>query len=81
MSHTAVIWIVNQVLRVAFKKPEIIVSGGRVTPQLSQLESVAATLVILATVLIISYFVYNLIEKPMRSRSRLLAAQLFNKNL
>lgn len=81
MSHTAVIWIVNQVLRVALKKPEIIVSGGRVTPQLSQLESVAATLVIVASVLIISYFVYSLIEKPMRSRSRLLAAQLFNKNL
>jgi peptidoglycan/LPS O-acetylase OafA/YrhL len=81
MSHTAVIWIVNQVLRVALKKPEIAVAGGRITPQLSQVESVAATLVIVASVLIISYIVYNCLEKPMRKKSRLVAAQLFNKNL
>ena len=81
MSHTAVIWIVNQVLRVVLKKPEIAVAGGRITPQLSQVESVAATLVIVASVLIIGYIVYHFLEKPMRNKSRLVAAQLFNKNL
>ena len=76
MSHTAVIWIANQIFRVILKSPERLLADGRMTPQLPKFESIVAAWIIVGLVLIISYYVYNFIEKPMRNKSRLIAAKL-----
>ena len=77
MSHAAVLWFVNQTVRVILNKPEFVGADGKMTPQLSQLESIIGVLVIVLSVLIVSYFVYGFIEKPMRSKSRLFASKLY----
>jgi peptidoglycan/LPS O-acetylase OafA/YrhL len=69
MSHAFVIWVVNQVLRVALKRQEVIVSGAS-TPQLSITEAFFACVVTVLLVLIVSNFTYIFIEKPFRERSR-----------
>jgi len=76
MSHTSVIWTANQFFRIILKRPERVLADGRMTPQLSQLESILAASIVVALVFIISYFVYNFIEKPMRDKSRLIAAKI-----
>jgi peptidoglycan/LPS O-acetylase OafA/YrhL len=78
MSHGAILWVVNQVIRVVLKKPELVVVGGRSTPQLSQLEALFACVVVASVVLIVSAFVYNFIEKPMREKSRRFAFSKLN---
>jgi peptidoglycan/LPS O-acetylase OafA/YrhL len=77
MSHSAILWVVNQVIRVVLKKPELVV-GGISTPQLSQLEALFACVVVASVVLIVSAFVYNFIEKPMREKSRRFAFSKLN---
>ena len=71
------LWFVNQTVRVILNKPEFVGADGKMTPQLSQLESIIGVLVIVLSVLIVSYFVYGFIEKPMRSKSRLFASKLY----
>lgn len=78
MSHAAVEWVVNQVIRVVLKKPEIVGVDGKSIPQLSQLETLFACVVVASVVLIVSAFVYNFIEKPMREKSRRLAFSKLN---
>lgn len=77
MSHSAILWVVNQVIRVVSKKPELVVNGLS-TPQLSQLEALFACVVVVLIVLIVSAFVYNFIEKPMREKSRSFAFSKLN---
>jgi peptidoglycan/LPS O-acetylase OafA/YrhL len=77
MSHGAILWVVNQVIRVVLKKPELAVDGFS-TPQLSQPEALFACVVVVSVVLIVSAFVYNFIEKPMREKSRRFAFSKLN---
>lgn len=77
MSHSAILWVVNQVTRVVLKKPELVVDGLS-TPQLSQLEALFAFVVVVLIVIIVSAFVYNFIEKPMRKKSRSFAFSKLN---
>ena len=77
MSHSAILWVANQVIRVVLKKPELAV-GGLSTPQLSQPEALFACVVVVSVVLIVSAFVYNFIEKPMREKSRRFAFSKLN---
>jgi peptidoglycan/LPS O-acetylase OafA/YrhL len=78
MSHSAIMWVVNQVIRVVSKKPEFIVSGGISVPQISQLEALFACVFVASIVLIVSDFIYNFIEKPMREKSRRFAFSKLN---
>ena len=77
MSHAAILWVFNQIIRVVLKKPELAV-GGFSTPQLSQLEALFACVVVASVVLIASAFIYNFIEKPMREKSRRFAFSKLN---
>lgn len=77
MSHLSIIWFVNQVIRVILKKPEVVVDGTSI-PWLSQLEALFASVVVTSVVLIVSAFVYNFIEKPMREKSRRFAFSKLN---
>jgi peptidoglycan/LPS O-acetylase OafA/YrhL len=70
MSHAAIEWVANQILRYALKKPEILSAGGKSTPQLSQLETLLACIAVGLAVLLVSSFVYKCIENPMREKSR-----------
>ncbi len=70
MSHFAIVWFANQVVRVVLKKPEIIDIDGKSLPQLTQPEAVIACLVVVAVVLLVSAFVYRYVEKPLREKSR-----------
>ena len=78
MSHTAIIWVVNQVIRVVLKKPEEVDAMAMSIPQLSQLEALFACVVVALVVLIVSALVYNFIEKPMREKSRRFAFSKLN---
>lgn len=75
MSHAAIEWIVNQVIRVVLKKPETIGALGKSVPQLTRNEALLACLVVVVAVLIVSAFVYTFIEKPMREKSRRYASK------
>lgn len=78
MSHAAIEWVVNQVIRVVLKKPEIVGVDGKSFPQLSRLETLFACIVVISVVLMISTLVYNFIEKPMREKSRRFAFSKLN---
>jgi len=78
MSHAAIEWVANQVIRVVLKKPEIIRADGRSIPQLTQLETLFACMAVVTVVLLVSAFVYTFIEKPMREKSRRFAFSKLN---
>lgn len=78
MSHAAIEWTINQIIRVGLKKPEITGIDGKSTPQLSQLETFIACTTVVAVVLILSTFAFNFIEKPMRKKSRQIAFSKLN---
>jgi peptidoglycan/LPS O-acetylase OafA/YrhL len=78
MSHAAIEWVVNQVIRVLLKKPEIVGINGISIPQLSQLEALLACVVVASIVLIVSSCIYNFVEKPMREKSRRFAFSKLN---
>lgn len=69
MSHYAVEWIMNQVIRVVFKRPEVFFDG-RNAPALGPLESMLAHVVVVAVVLVIAQFTYARVEAPCREWSR-----------
>ena len=78
MSHSAIIWLINQLLRVVFKKPDIINVNGISVTQLSITETLIASSAIIVTVLIVSAIVYEFIEKPFREMSRRFAFSKIN---
>lgn len=69
MSHSAILWVVNQTLRMVFHKPEALI-GKIYTPQLSLTEALMTYTLYLSLVLIVSTFVFFGIEKPLREKSR-----------
>jgi peptidoglycan/LPS O-acetylase OafA/YrhL len=69
MSHTAVIWAVNQVLRVALKRP-VLLLDDRMTPQLPILVTLICYVVVVACVLAVSQLSYKWVEEPLRQKSR-----------
>ncbi|WP_076792567.1 acyltransferase [Chlorobium sp. KB01] len=78
MSHPAIEWVANQIVRVLLKRPEAIGINGYSTPQLSVTETFIAYAVILSVVLITSTLVYTYFEKPLRDKSRSLAYSKLN---
>lgn len=77
MSHSAILWVINQFVRIILKKPEILISE-KYTPQLSYIETLIACGLLTLIVLSVSAFVYSFIEKPMREKSRRYAFQKLN---
>jgi peptidoglycan/LPS O-acetylase OafA/YrhL len=75
MSHLVIIWASTQVFRVIVKRPVVTMPDGAITAQLSLFETLLTCASILAAVLIASTLIYNYVEKPMRERSRRLAAR------
>jgi peptidoglycan/LPS O-acetylase OafA/YrhL len=69
MSHWLIVWGFNQVFRVILKRPELIVDGVTV-PQLSLVETVLASAVLIGLVLVVSQIVYSAVEAPFRKKSR-----------
>jgi peptidoglycan/LPS O-acetylase OafA/YrhL len=69
MSQTMVIWMINQVFRVALKAP-VLLAGGRVNPQLPLAEALIGYAAVIVCVLVISQITYRLIEAPFRKKSR-----------
>jgi peptidoglycan/LPS O-acetylase OafA/YrhL len=69
MSHTAVIWAINQVFRVALKRP-VLFLDDRMTPQLPLLAAGASYLLVILCVLAVSHWTYKRVEDPLRRKSR-----------
>jgi peptidoglycan/LPS O-acetylase OafA/YrhL len=69
MSHGAIVWVSNQIMRVALKKPEIMIRGISI-PQLDKTETLIACVALTVVVFVISVSVYRFVEKPMREKSR-----------
>lgn len=70
MSHLAIIWVVTQLFRFIWKRPEIPGADGKNILQLSVSDSFVACSIIVVSVLLVSTFVYNFVEKPLRAKSR-----------
>jgi peptidoglycan/LPS O-acetylase OafA/YrhL len=69
MSHSAILWLFNQVHRFMFKRPEIWIEG-RLVPQLNFTEALISYVIIITLLLLVSNFVYHHVEKPFREKSR-----------
>ena len=70
MAHTAILLVCNSAIRFFYKAPVTTLSNGVITPQLSQMETFFAIVVVLAVTLIVSQLIFEYIEKPMREKSR-----------
>ena len=70
MSHAFVIWFFEQIIKRLWKTAASPSAHGDLTNQLSAVETIFTCVAILATVCIVSSFVYRFIEKPMRDWSR-----------
>jgi peptidoglycan/LPS O-acetylase OafA/YrhL len=77
MSHSAILWAVDVILRRISNKPIIIISGNP-TAQLTNIEALIACGALIFIVLLVSAFVYVFIEKPMREKSRRLVFNSLN---
>jgi len=69
MAHGAVLWGYQQVIRVLFHRPELMINQVS-TPQFSQIEAFFLIAVFLVLVLVASHFAYQWVEKPFREKSR-----------
>jgi len=69
MCHTAVVWVINQVFRVALKRP-VLFLDDRVTPQLPLVETLIGYVLVVLCVLLVSHWSYKLVEGPLRQKSR-----------
>lgn len=70
MSHLAVIWGVNQFIRVILQRSERVGADGISVPQLAAGEMVVAITAVLAAVIMVSTLIYRWVEQPLRTRSR-----------
>jgi peptidoglycan/LPS O-acetylase OafA/YrhL len=69
MSHGAVLWCFQQVLRVVFHRPELMIKDIS-TPQFSAIEAGLLILAFMAISLLVSQLTYMCVEKPFREKSR-----------
>ena len=69
MSHSAIIWIFQQFLRIILKKPFLLI-GGQNVPQLSIIETFTVVIFLIIVVFVISRLAYSYIEVPFRNKSR-----------
>jgi peptidoglycan/LPS O-acetylase OafA/YrhL len=72
MSHTLVLWVCNQFVRVVLRRPEAIVEGIS-TPQLSLWGALLWYVIAVACTILVSTWVFRRIEDPFRLKSKQLA--------
>jgi peptidoglycan/LPS O-acetylase OafA/YrhL len=72
MSHSLILWVCNQFVRVVLHRPEALVSGIS-TPQLSLLGALLWCAIAIASTLLVSTWVFYRIEDPLRLKSKELA--------
>ena len=70
MSHSAVLYVVNQFIRYILRRPEVVGVDGKSVPQLNDMDTLIACVLVVALVLLVSQIVYYLVEKPWRDKSR-----------
>ncbi len=75
MSHTLVLWVCNQFVRVVLRRPEV-VAGGISTPQLSLLVALLWYGIAIAGTILVSAVVFKYVEDPCRLKSKELARRL-----
>lgn len=78
MSHWAIIWVVNQVLRMILKMPEALINGTSV-PQLSSTQALVTSTITVISVIIVSILVYRYVEAPIRLKSRQIIGKAENR--
>jgi peptidoglycan/LPS O-acetylase OafA/YrhL len=69
MSHTFVLWVCNQFVRVVLRRPEAIVDGIS-TPQLSLWGALLWHAIALACTILLSALVFKYVEDPFRLKSK-----------
>jgi peptidoglycan/LPS O-acetylase OafA/YrhL len=77
MSHTFVLWVCNQFVRVALRPPEAIVEEIS-TPQLSLSGALLWHAIALAGTIVVSAFVFKYVEDPLRLKSKELARRFMS---
>ena len=70
MSHAVILWAVQQFCYIILKKPKIILANGEGILRLSGVDTLIACSMTVASVLVVSAFVFNFVEKPLREKSR-----------
>ena len=75
MSHSALLWLFNQVHRFFFQRSEILIEG-RMVPQLGFWQALLSYLIIIGLLLAVSHLVYRYVEQPWRERSRRTALKM-----
>ncbi|ADI30622.1 acyltransferase family protein [Methylotenera versatilis] len=69
MSHSALLWVVNQTYRTVLKPHEAVIDGIS-TPQLSVIGAALAYMIFIGLVLLVSNYIYKNVEGPFREVSR-----------
>jgi peptidoglycan/LPS O-acetylase OafA/YrhL len=69
MSHTFVLWVCNQFVRVVLHRPEAVVEGIR-TPQLSLPGALLWYAIAIASTILLSAWVFKYVEDPFRLKSK-----------
>lgn len=70
MSHGAVLWLYQQIIRVIFHRNEVMIRGIS-TPQFNAAEVGMLILTLIIVCLIVAQITYQIIEKPYRLKSRI----------
>ena len=74
MAHSAVIWIMSQLIRFALDRPARMSPTGHIDAQLGLLESLIAAALVVGLTLTIGYLVCRFVEEPLRDRTRRLVS-------
>jgi len=72
MSHTFVLWVCNQFVRVVLRRPEAIVDGIS-TPQMSIYGALLWQVIAVAGTILVSALVFKYVEDPCRLKSKEIA--------
>lgn len=75
MSHGAVLWFFNQIVRLILHRQEVVMNGVS-TPQFGMLESILLSFSYLFVSVSVAYLIYSWVESPARIKSRELARSI-----
>jgi peptidoglycan/LPS O-acetylase OafA/YrhL len=79
MSHTFVLWVCNQFVRLVLRPPEAVVEGFS-TPQLSLFSAFLWCAIAVASTIIVSALVFKYVEDPCRMKSKEFAQRFMTPN-
>jgi peptidoglycan/LPS O-acetylase OafA/YrhL len=79
MSHTFVLWVCNQFVRVVLRRPEALVEGIS-TPQLSLFGALVWYVIAVGATLLLSALVFRYVEDPFRLKSKAFARRFMTSD-